>query len=117
MTNTEFFSKLVFRDYIEKFSLKKSEKEIKEKKRNDTIKEKGEVATEDKKFVLKIEKPLLKRKFSLKVKEKMEQHQLNKRIKRENRKKELKERLDEDTEKLKQIKSAYICTFCLFVYY
>ena len=27
------------------------------------------------------------------------------------------ERLDEDTEKLKQIKSAYICTFCLFVYY
>ena len=84
------FSELVFRDYIKKSNLKKIKQEIKEEKRNDTIKgEREEVVTEDKQFVLKIKKPSLKRKFSLKMKGKMEQHQLNKCIKRKNKKKRI----------------------------
>ena len=67
--------------------------------------------TEDKKFVLKIEKPSLKRKFSLKMKEKMEQHQLNKCIKRENKKKELIEKLRENTNKMK----LYFLFICLLL--
>lgn len=66
----------------------------KEEKENDSIKDKGEGTKEDKKFVLKMEKPSVKRKFSLKAKEKLEQY---KRIKRENKKKKLMERLDENT--------------------